>query len=180
MAAHVPDDLTGMLLVAAPTLRDPNFRRTVLYVARHARADGAVGYVLNRPLDSTVEIEAKEEPLSVDLFFGGPVQKESLTLASLQWRPKASLIAFTTFGGEASDLDVPKEWESGLRAFAGYSGWSPGQLEGEIDEKAWIVIPPEPDIIVGPRDESLWYGIMRRGGPLLRLMAEAPDDPSLN
>jgi len=169
-----------MILVAAPTLRDPNFRRTVLYLARHAPGEGALGYVLNRPLESVVEIAAASGPVSADLYFGGPVGTESLTLASLQWRPQSSLIAFSTFAGEADKLEIGAEWETGLRAFAGYAGWSVGQLEGEISEKAWIVLPPEPEIIDGPRDESLWYGIMRRGGPLLRLMAEAPDDPSLN
>lgn len=166
------EDLTGMILVAAPVLRDPNFRRTILFLSQHSPEEGAVGVVLNRPMESRFQVES----LSVELYSGGPVQPQSVLLASLQWR-NSSLLAFHSF--DTSD-PIPEEWHPGLRAFAGYAGWSPGQLENEIEQNAWLVLQPSEELISPQPRSSLWLDIMHRGGPLLRLLAEAPDDPSLN
>ncbi|MEI8293692.1 MAG: YqgE/AlgH family protein, partial [bacterium] len=71
-------------------------------------------------------------------------------------------------------------WQKGLRIFVGYSGWSPGQLEQEISENAWLVIPPARELIEMPDPHTAWQKIMRNSGPLLHLLSEAPDNPELN
>jgi putative transcriptional regulator len=102
-----------------------------------------------------------------------------MLLARIQWRENPSLLAFLTFASVDGDCDR-EGWESGLRIFVGYSGWTAGQLEREIEGNSWIVIPPTGDLIAMDNPESAWLGIMRNSGPFLRLLAEAPDDPSLN
>jgi len=108
------------------------------------------------------------------------VHPEALVLASLQWRQPPGLVAFHTFADDGEPPAVGPEWRQGLRAFAGYAGWSPGQLEAEIEQQSWLVLPPSRDLIAAPPPHGTWFEIMRRTSPLLALLAEAPDDPSLN
>jgi putative transcriptional regulator len=176
--SKLPVDLTGTVLVASPLLMDPNFRRTILFLSSHSREEGAAGFVLNRPLDSSLDVPGEAD--GVDLFFGGPVHPEALVLASLQWRQPPGLVAFHTFAGDDEPLTIEPGWRQGLRAFAGYAGWSPGQLEAEIEQQSWLVLPPSKDLIASPPPQGTWFDIMRRTSPLLALLAEAPDDPSLN
>ena len=88
-------------------------------------------------------------------------------------------MAFRAFTEEA-DSESCKGWEKGLRVFEGYSGWSPGQLEQEIEGNTWLVIPPTRELIEIIDPLAAWQGIMRNSGPLLHLLSEAPDDPGLN
>lgn len=177
-----PGDLTGSLLVAHPTLLDPNFRRTVLFLSHHSKDDGAVGLVLNRPLKKKFRdvVTSDSPPIlkDVNLFYGGPVSTDAVTIASLQWKQNPTSVAFHSFDGEIDDIEP--EWQPGLRAFIGYSGWSSGQLEREIAQKAWLVLSPTRELIEMLNPEDAWRKIMRSSGPLLRLLAEAPDDPELN
>lgn len=170
------DGFSGSLLVAHPSLSDPNFRRTILYLAQHDHESGAVGYVLNRPMASAISLPGLG--IETELHYGGPVQPEFLTLASLQWHHPQGIVAFHTF--ESAEHGIAPEWRDGLRAFAGYSGWSAGQLENEIEQKAWFVIPPTRELIQMKDPEDAWTKLMRRMGPLLALLAAAPDDPSRN
>jgi putative transcriptional regulator len=168
------DNLTGLLLVAHPALRDPNFSRTIVFLSQHSEEEGATGFVLNRPIDS----ELPGEP-SVKVYFGGPVDTGQMLLASLQWRDNPTVVAFRAFvGGE--DETSRRGWEDGMRVFAGCSGWTPGQLEREISENTWLVIPPTRELIEMKDPESAWKNIMRHSGPLYHLLSEAPDDPSRN
>jgi putative transcriptional regulator len=166
--------LSGSLLVAHPGLVDPPFRKTILFLSHHDIETGAVAYVINRPLDSALPHPAG----LIELYYGGPVEPDSLTIASLQWRKPQGFVAFHTM--EASELDIPQEWRDGLRAFTGYAGWSPGQLESEIQQKAWLVLPPSEALIQMKNPGTAWAEIMKKAGPLLALLAAAPDDPSRN
>lgn len=169
------DNLTGSLLVAHPSLRDPNFRRSIVFLSQHSAEEGAVGFVLNRPVD----VFQQEETPDIPVYFGGPVDTGEMLLASIQWRENPSLVAFRAFGA-VDDASDRKGWENGLRIFVGYSGWTAGQLEHEIERNSWIVIPPTRSLILMESPETAWLEIMRNSGPFLRLLAEAPDDPSLN
>lgn len=174
-------DLAGRILVASPLLKDPNFRRTVLFLVSHSAQEGAMGYVLNRPLDSQIEIDGEDGPLKADIHFGGPVHQDRLSIVSLQWKKPAGFVAFHAMEAEVEALpSVPKEWESGLRAFAGYSGWSAGQLEDEISQSAWLVVEPTESLITMHQPQAVWDQILSQCGPLMTLMAAAPDDPSKN
>ena len=177
-------NLTGSVLAAHPGLLDPNFRRTILFLSHHSAEDGAIGLVLNRPLHRKFgEVSARgqcQEFKHVDLYYGGPVATDHVTLASLQWRNNPSAVAFQSFMGNIDDVHIEPQWRSGLRAFIGYAGWSRGQLEGEIAQKAWLVLPPAREIVEMEDPEAEWRRIMHTSGPLLKLLAEAPDSPELN
>jgi putative transcriptional regulator len=166
------DNLTGSLLVAHPCLRDPNFRRTIVFLSQHCPDEGATGFVLNRPLQALPDA-------AVPVFFGGPVGMEESLLTSLQWRENPSLVAFRAFI-DLGDAESRQGWEKGLRIFEGYAGWSSGQLEQEIESNTWLVIPPTRELIEMNDPDTAWQNIMRNSGPLLHLLSEAPDDPGLN
>lgn len=169
------ENLTGSLLVAHPSLHDPNFRRTIVFLSEHSVSGGAVGFVLNKPVD----VFQQEGGAGIPVYYGGPVQPDAMLLASIQWRENPSLVAFRAFASVDGDSDR-EGWESGMRIFVGYSGWTAGQLEREIAGNSWIVIPPTGSLIAMQNPETAWIEIMRNSGPFLRLLAEAPDDPSLN
>jgi putative transcriptional regulator len=170
----VGDNLTGSLLVAHPDLRDPNFRRTIIFLSQHSPEEGATGFVLNRPIEFT----AKRGP-KAQAFFGGPVDAGKTMLASLQWRENPSMVAFRAFNGNEEE-ESRQGWENGLRFFAGYSGWSAGQLEQELQQNAWLVVTPSRELIEMKSPDTAWKKIMRDSGPFFHLLSEAPDDPRQN
>ena len=183
------DRLTGRLLVATPTLEDPNFRRTVVLVLDHSD-DGALGIVVNRPLDVDVAaVLPAWQPYTTNpgrLFQGGPVQLDSAL----------GLVAVPGDGREPDgvrriigslglvDLDTPPDAlagdVAGLRIFAGYAGWSSGQLEDEIGEGAWYVVDSEPRDPFTDAPEGLWRAVLRRQRGDLALVSTYPDDPTMN
>lgn len=170
----VGDNLTGSLLVAHPDLRDPNFRRTIIFLSQHSPEEGATGFVLNRPIDFIAE-RGPQAPA----FFGGPVDAGKMLLTSLQWRENPSMVAFRAFHG-AEGEESRRGWEDGLRIFAGYSGWSAGQLEQELQQNAWLVLTPTRELIEMKNPDTAWKNIMRASGPIFYLLSEAPDDPKRN
>lgn len=172
------ENLTGSILVAHPMLRDPNFRRTILFLPTHDESEGATGLVLNRPLPE--RISPADGSNEVPLFYGGPVQPSHILLASLQWHDSPMMVAFQAFAGKVTDAGIAPQWRSGLRAFAGYAGWEQGQLEAEVADKAWIIVPPTRALIEMTNTRDAWANIMRQGGPLFELMADEPDEPWRN
>ncbi len=170
-------NFTGSILVAHPALGDPSFRKTVVFISQHQADEGAIGFVLNRPLDEMVS-GAPGMP-DIPIYFGGPVQPGNILLASLQWRENPALLAFRTFAGRASD-PIEHEWLPGLRGFVGYSGWAAGQLEGEIVEETWLVLPPSKNIITLSPPGDIWKSAMRDAGAMFHLLSEAPDEPWKN
>lgn len=179
------ESLSGQLLLSSASLFDPNFRRTVVLIGHHDD-DGAVGVVLNRPFEVTVEDAvpplADLVPADELLYQGGPVQPEAaVVVADLADPSKAGVIAFGTIGFLAEEVDA---MEAGLvrraRIYAGYSGWGPGQLENELEEDAWLVTPArEEDMFLGDT-ERLWGQVLRRLGRGYDIMRSMPFDPSSN
>jgi putative transcriptional regulator len=179
--------LTGRLLVATPALSDPNFDRSVVLLLDHDR-EGALGVVLNRPTPVGVS-EVLEPWASLAgepgvVFQGGPVALDAaLALAVV---PGAGPLGWRRVHGSIGlvDLEAPPEVlaaEVGsLRVFAGYAGWGPEQLEGELDEGAWYVVESEPGDVSAPEPERLWRTVLRRQRGSLAMLATYPDDPSLN
>jgi putative transcriptional regulator len=165
-------------------LLDPNFRRTVVYIAVHDPADGAFGIVLNRPCDKPLAELLPDESLGgledVPVFFGGPVGRDQLTFAVLRWLPDEERVECRTHVSLDEARLVAADDFTSLRAFVGYAGWSGGQLEKELAEKAWLVQKPDRDVVGPAKCLRLWQTIMREQGPWFRLVADAPDDPSMN
>ena len=180
------DSLRGRLLLAHPTLLDPNFRQTVVLIAEHGE-EGALGLVLNRPSDIAVSEAAPDlEPLvepGARVFVGGPVAQEGLlVLARFSEPAEAGLLVVADVGlvqGDA-DLTAVAEATRGARVFAGHAGWAPGQLEAELEAEGWIVEQPAPEEILAPEPEGLWGAVLARKGGRWALLARMPADPSVN
>jgi putative transcriptional regulator len=179
------ESLQGRLLIAGPSLFDPNFRRTIVLVGEH-NEEGALGVVLNRPTHVTVEEAAPPlAPIALPdgrMFIGGPVQPQgAVILADLEHPELADLLVFGSIGfltGEVDDEAV--EGVRRARVFAGYTGWSPGQLEGELAEDSWIVEPALPEDVFTEKPEDLWGRVLRRKGGEFAILALMPFDPSTN
>jgi putative transcriptional regulator len=176
------DSLHGQLLVSSPALHDPNFRRTVVLITHHDE-EGAMGLVLSRPSEVRVEdavAELADLPGADQLVYvGGPVQPEAVVvLVEHENDPDSPIIgriAFMEAGSDLEELAVAR-----ARVFAGYSGWGPDQLEGELDENSWIVVPAEPDDVFAPDPDELWRTVLHRKGGKFALIATMPFDPKLN
>jgi putative transcriptional regulator len=180
------ESLRGQLLIASATLLDPNFQRTVVLVAEHSD-EGAMGVVLNRP--SPVNA-AEAVPILASLVgegdlvhVGGPVQPGAVVALAEYAEPDlAATIAFGDVGFLAADADT--EALAGtlrrVRVYAGYAGWSPGQLEAELEEDAWIVEPAVADDVFTNDADGLWPAVLTRKGGQFALLARMPLDPSVN
>ncbi len=176
--------LAGSLLLAHPSLRDPNFRRTVVLLSAHS-GDGAMGVILNRPLGKTLADISGDFALGgladVPVFAGGPVSETQLILSA--WEASEDEGTFKLYFGIDPDKALELRRAGGavkVRAFLGYAGWEGGQLEGELQQNAWVVAPVEGGLLKECDGEGLWRFVIGRVSPELRLLAEAPDEPGLN
>ncbi len=182
-------ELTGQLLVATPNLRDPNFERSVVLVLGHENS-GALGVVLNRATGTAVrEVLPGWETMAPEpavLFEGGPVQPDSAICVARARHGVAGFLGFSRVVGQIGTVDLSRdpagmrERIETVRVFAGYSGWSPGQLEAEIDSGSWHVCHSLPSDAFSARPDDLWAMVWRRQGGLLSAIAHYPSDPSLN
>lgn len=175
------ETLAGSLLLAHPAMRDPNFRRSVVLMSAH-NAEGAMGVVLNRPLGKRLGELSGEFALGplagVPLFKGGPVQTDQLVLVAWQVHPEGFRLHFGLEPDKAEEL--LGEEGTQVRGFLGYSGWSAGQLENEMQMRTWIVADVPEDLLSHSQDESLWRTVLGREGAEWRLLAGEPDRPELN
>jgi len=177
-------NFAGSLLIAHPNMVDPNFRRTVLFVSEHEPNEGALGVIINRPLDRPVgELVSGAPPdglADVPVFLGGPVGKNQLMFAAFEWQKGTGVkLNHNVVLDEEVDARGKKNLLT-VCAFVGYAGWGAGQLEGEVNQKAWVVKKANPSLLKLDRLRNLWFDIMRTLGPWYRMLAAAPDDPSLN
>jgi putative transcriptional regulator len=186
-----PADLTASLLVASPKLEDPNFSRTVVLVLDHG-TEGALGVVLNRP--TSLDVDEILEPWQAlaecappaHVFRGGPVSPDAViglaraaaeVPAGSEWRAVLGRVGTVDLGVAPDDQPVSL---AGARLFAGYAGWTTGQLEAEIDEGGWFVVGALAEDVFSDEPEHLWHDILRRQGGDLGLLATFPPHPSLN
>ena len=183
------DSLKGQLLVATERLLDPNFRRTVLLMLEHTES-GAVGVVLNRPTEATVEDLSEQvlhEPFDWDkpIHIGGPVPGPLIVLHTDSDQADQEV-----FDGLFSTVDASKIQEL-LRArvdpsliVANYAGWGPGQLESEFETDSWYTCPAELEHIFWDAADDLWETIVKRinSSTLTSILhlRDLPSDPSLN
>ncbi|MEP9381438.1 YqgE/AlgH family protein [Nocardioides sp. KR10-350] len=181
----------GMLLVATPELRDPNFMDTVVLLL-DVDEGGVLGVVLNRP--SPVPVADVLDPWAGSvahpdvLFQGGPVSPEAALAVALLRDPDDVPVGFRAVEGASQlgllDLDTPPELVegslSGLRIFAGYAGWGAGQLAGEIGEGDWYVVEAEDADPFRDEVTELWRDVLRRQPGNLAWHSTRPADPDLN
>lgn len=178
-------NLSGSLLVAHPGLLDPNFRRTVVLISAHSADDGALGVVLNRPLEKQLG-DFKEEFAGsrlgrVPLYYGGPVSTDEMLLLAWKWDELSdSLRLHFGISPEKAEQLLEDEPDLDLRGFIGYSGWRGGQLEGELQQKAWVVGPLDDGALTPVEGERIWKDVLLRIRPELTFLTDAPEDPSRN
>ena len=179
--------LRGQLLLDSGQLRGSFFQRTVILVCQHD-SEGAFGLVLNRATGSNVgEMVVADLPEALKdcpLFLGGPVQPSALSfLHSDAFIPEANVMANLSLGHSLDTLVEMGESFSPtrkLKLFAGYAGWSPGQLEDEMKRNAWLSHPASLDLIFETKPEKLWEKILRSKGGKYLLLAQMPEDLSRN
>ncbi|HEV2207740.1 MAG TPA: YqgE/AlgH family protein [Verrucomicrobiae bacterium] len=179
--------LKGQLLLDSGQLRGSFFQRTVVLICQHD-AEGAFGLVLNRATGShagdMIVADLPETLKTCPLFLGGPVQPSALSfLHTDSFIPDANVIPNLTLGHSLDTLVELGESFSPMRKvklFAGYAGWSPGQLEDEMKRKAWLTHPATLDLVFDTGPEELWQKVLREKGGKYRLLAQMPEDVSLN
>jgi putative transcriptional regulator len=179
------DSARGQLLIAGPSLLDPNFWRTVVLVIEHTD-EGALGIVLNRPSETSVgEAVPQLESLvglGEQLYIGGPVQPSSvIVLGEFEDPGDAALLAFDDVGvlGAGAAPDASVRLRSG-RAFVGHAGWGPSQLDDEIERGDWILEPARLQDAFAADPQELWASVLTRKGGNYALVARMPPDPSVN
>ena len=179
--------LKGQLLLDSGQLSGSFFQRTVVLVCQHD-AEGAFGLVLNRSsgnkLGEMVVADIPEQLKDQTLYLGGPVQLSALSfLHSDNFLPEASVMPNLELGHSLDSLvEIGESFSptKKVRMFAGYAGWSPGQLEEEMKRDAWLTHPATLDLVFDTDPARLWKMILRQKGCKYRLLAEMPEDVSLN
>jgi putative transcriptional regulator len=187
VAAPLLRRFPGALLVASPTLLDPNFYRSVVLLMAH-NDEGAIGVVLDRPLDLTAAeyVEEWESMLTPPsrVYEGGPVQRETaIGVArrtgfgpSESWEPVLGSLGFVDLGKTPADFPGVED----LRVFSGYAGWGPDQLDLEIAIGSWFPVEASVDDVFDPVPHTLWGRVLKRQDNGLALYANYPDDPRDN
>jgi len=194
----IPASLEGYFLISETELVDPNFHRTVVLLVNH-NEEGAFGLVVNRPAEISlgdIVTEFEDEPLGrLEAYVGGPVEQHYLfTLhtglpesAQSQYalHPAEGIVFEPVF--HAMEGYLRNEWNTldpqqqpRINFYLGYAGWGPGQLEGEIEAGAWLVLDSEPEDVFSSRPDDLWRTVLRRQPGRLAWLADAPDDLSSN
>lgn len=182
----------GSLLVAMPALTDPTFAGAVVYVLDHSDT-GTIGVVLGRPSEVRIgDVLPGWSELAVEpgvFHVGGPCETDTaLCLATRTGTsplPAGSGLREVTGAVHLVDLDSdPDELDGeigGLRVFAGYAGWSAGQLATELAEGAWACVDGVPsDVLTDATGPDLWRSVLRRQSGRLGVLSTAPADPSAN
>ncbi|MDB5196207.1 MAG: YqgE/AlgH family protein [Flaviaesturariibacter sp.] len=177
----------GVLLIADPFLKDPNFLRTVVLLTEYGE-EGAVGFVVNRQYENTLdELLPEVEGHKLPVYYGGPVQVN--TLHFLHRYPDEiaggiEIMKGVYWGGDfdsvVSLINSGKADPERLRFYIGYSGWSAGQLEEEMEEKTWVTAEATKTLVFHPLAEEIWKESLRHLGGDYEMMINFPIDPQLN
>lgn len=194
----LPASLQGYFLISETELADPNFRQTVVLLVNH-NEEGAFGLVVNRPADLSlgdVVTEFEGQPIGeAPTFVGGPVEQHYL-FALHSGFPASATSEFSMTPTEGITFEpvfqametyfrdewpsIPPESRPHVAFYLGYAGWGPGQLEGELREKAWLVIPADPEIVFHPDPEEGWNAALTKKGGLYSIVAQTGSKPSMN
>lgn len=188
--AILPEDKIpekGKILISEPFLPDTFFNRSIVYLTDHT-PQGSVGFILNKKLDLKVSAAMEDfDGWDEDLNMGGPVAPDTLhylhNIADLI--PNSMLVEGNIYWG--GDIDTIRELiktgklnQSQIRFFLGYSGWSAGQLERELNENSWVIAKVKSDIIMNNRGDDTWKRVLRSFKNKYRMWADFPDSPDMN
>ena len=177
----------GILLIADPFLKDPNFMRTVVFVCDH-QAEGSIGFVLNRKYEKNIgELISDLEMCSFPVYYGGPVQKD--TLHFLHQCPHlieggVEIANGIYWGGDFEQVAALLKKDSLsphlIRFYLGYSGWGEEQLNAELNEKTWLITDGTSSIVFHKNVSLIWQDAIRQLGGKYEQIINYPLDPQLN
>lgn len=177
----------GILLIAEPFLKDPNFQRTVVFLCDH-QEEGSFGFVINRDFGHTLdELMNDMDQLKIPVYYGGPVQMD--TIHFLHLYPDKIAGSFEVFngihwGGDfETAVELLKEGSidpEKIRFFLGYSGWGQGQLSEELKEKSWLTAEATRKLVFHKNISEIWKDSLRHLGGEFEMMSNFPIDPQLN
>ena len=177
----------GILLIADPFLKDPNFLRTVVFLCEH-KEEGSFGFVLNRQYENTLnELIPELDEYKLPVFYGGPVQQD--TIHFLHQYPEEipggiEVLKGVWWGGDFDKLvELIKKGTidaAKVRFYIGYSGWSNGQLTDEMKEKSWLTVKATRKLIFHRNYEEIWKDALKQLGGDYEMMINFPIDPRLN
>lgn len=178
---------TGVILIAPPMMSDPNFRRSVVLLCEHGM-DGSFGLILNKALSlQLADVVEGMESYKGQLSLGGPVQPNTLHVLHCYGQQVGEVIEVTDqvfWGGDFEAIqgmiDSGVDTDGDLRFFLGYAGWSPGQLDAEIEQGGWILTHSEKELIFTDNPDDLWRSALQTMGGEYALLANFPDDPRMN
>jgi len=195
---EAPRYLAGYFLISDFDLADPNFQRSVVLMIAHDE-DGAFGLVVNRPSRFTLGelIEGVEDSpaASIPVYVGGPVQQNALfamhespgglgatvgvkePLEGVAFEPATTTLV-EYLKGEWGQL--PEAQRPNVRFYAGYSGWGPGQLEGELKMDTWVLLKASKQVVFAPDPQAVWAQAFAKKGPLYQIILQTGFKPSLN
>ena len=179
---------TGTILLAEPFMVDPNFKRSVVLLCDHTKSEGTVGFVLNKNLGLQInELIIDFPSFNTEVYYGGPVQTDSIhyihnvgdvldnstkVVDGVWWGGDFEKLKFLI----TSDLIKPEN----IRFFVGYSGWSPGQLDGEMNHGSWVITEMYANYLFKNKSDSLWQQVMKNKGDRYEVIADMPDGVNWN
>lgn len=177
----------GILLIADPFLKDPNFARTVVLLCEH-QDQGSFGFIVNRPFEQKLDELIPDVLIpNIPVFLGGPVQMD--TVHFIHQLPDlitggAEVSPGLYWGGDFAAaiqlVNSNSDEARKIKFFIGYSGWSEGQLQGELDDKSWILSAITPALLFSSEGQEIWKQSLRNMGHSFAMMANFPIDPTLN
>ena len=179
--------LRGQLLLDSGQLQGSFFQRTVVLICQHD-AEGAFGLVLNRATGNSagdmIVADLPQRIKTCPLYLGGPVQPAALSfLHTDTFVSDANVLPNLSLGHSLDTLiEIGDSFSADkqIKMFAGYAGWSPGQLEDELKRKAWLTHPASLELVFDAQPEQLWQRILRQKGWQYQLLSQMPEDPSVN
>lgn len=162
-------DLTGKLLIAMPGMGDTHFEHSVVFMCAHS-SDGAMGLIINKPAEEVIlrdvldQLDIKTDALDPKLpvYFGGPVEMaRGFVLHSGEYKSRLQTLEVAKTFGMSATVDILEDIAEGSGpkeslVMLGYSGWGPGQLEGEIAQNGWLTTEASPELVFGTKDVSKW------------------------
>ena len=177
----------GILLIADPFLKDPNFLRTVVILCEH-QDQGSLGFVLNKQIEQTLdELITGMEGHELPVYYGGPVQMNTIHFLHQypDLIPGSQRISNDIYWGgnfetvtaliKNKSIDFNK-----IKFFVGYSGWGDGQLRDELKEKSWLTVSATNNLVFNTQHDEIWKGSLQHLGGEYEMMKNFPIDPQLN
>jgi putative transcriptional regulator len=178
---------TGILLIADPFLKDPNFLRTVVLLCEH-RDQGSFGFVLNKQIEQTLdELVPDLDGFALPVYYGGPVQMNTIHFIHQypELIPDSVKVNNDIYWGgnfetvtallKNKHIDHQK-----IKFFVGYSGWGDSQLAVEMEEKSWLTVSANRKLVFNTSHSEIWKGSLQELGGEYEMMINYPIDPQLN